>query len=208
MNRWKCSFMVVCLLAFGVSSDAFSGICTEHVLNDPHLSKAIDFLKTFEGRFKLGSCEIELQVCNSAGGSDSGIENLVADLLVTDKTGFQRYIPFYFSKYHSRLSSEVHHVFRRSFLYRFKDKNFDPASGATERWDVEFVKTSDLKSLKYIEIGYTSQVQRENHINKRWIICGSEREKQLHFNSQFQDLWLEFIPKNSNLTQEPPEGVY
>jgi hypothetical protein len=117
---------------------------------------------------------------------------MAADMLVIDKHGFQRYIPFFITKEKNKWSKQVMFQSKRAMVYRFNDYNPDLQSGSDERWDVEVVKTDDLLSLDYIEIGYSSEVERRGKVGKKWIICGTERERYIEehpFKHKIKSLW-------------------
>lgn len=171
-------FFVTLIILISIKNQALVGNCPTFVIKDPQALSMIEFLQSFEGRFSLGSCEVEIQVCNLEQNNDETRKNLLADLLIVDKKGFERYIPFYFSEFKNYKSKYLIKSNSRMLHYEFIDKNFDPFTGKDERWAVEFVKTSDLKNLKYLEVGYSSQVERTNKTSKKWIICGAERKSQ------------------------------
>lgn len=156
------------------------GNCPAHALADAKDRRMIEFLQEMQGRYQLGSCYVEIQTCNPNGGEAENRENLVADMLVVDKEGFERYIPFYVPEFQSSGTRQVEMQNARMLHYKFQDNNYDTATGHDERWAVEFVKTSDLKKLEYIEIGYSSEMQRKHKIPKKWIICGTERENEVN----------------------------
>lgn len=156
------------------SSHAFS--CDQSLLNNAQTASAIQFLKNYEGTFKLGSCVVELHVCKTDEKLTTEQSNIAADMLIIDKSGFQRYIPFFVQEFKNRWSKQVWYLSPNVLVYRFNDKNFDNETGSDERWDIEFVKKDNEEKLDYLEVGYSSEVERDNSTNKKWIICGAERE--------------------------------
>lgn len=152
------------------------GPCSKTVYEKSSYLNTLKILEEYEGAFQLGSCSIEIQVCDFSNKEVEGNGSMAAEMLVIDKDGFQRYIPFFISKEKNKWSKQVMFQSRRAMVYRFNDYNSDPESGKDERWDVEIVKTDDLHELDYIEIGYSSKVERKKKVGKKWIICGTERE--------------------------------
>lgn len=168
------------VLLLSQQSMAGLGNCPAHALADQKDRRMIEFLQEMQGRYQLGSCYVEIQTCNMNGTEEENRENIVADMLVVDKDGFERYIPFYVPEFNSSKTRQIEMQNARMLHYRFQDTNYDQATGHDERWAVEFVKTSDLKKLEYIEVGYSSEMQRAKKIPKKWIICGTERENEVN----------------------------
>lgn len=160
---------------------AFGG-CPMVVKENATAEKLIQFLKPYEGRHQLGSCQVEIQVCAISEESNDPQSVLVADMLVVDKSGYERYIPFYFPHTKdSRVFQEQ--VFdKNSAQYRFRDLNPDEATGKNERWRAEIVLKKNLSQLDYIEVGYTSHLERKQGISHRWIVCGDHRESEYENN--------------------------
>lgn len=165
-----------------LSQQSFAGLgnCPAHALASKDDHRMIDYLQQMQGRYQLGSCYVEIQACNPDGTDEESRENIIADMLVVNKDGFERYIPFYVPEYQQAKTRQMQFQNARTLHYTFRDANYDAATGHNEWWAVEFVKTSDLKKLDYIEIGYSSEMQREQKIPKKWIICGTERENEVN----------------------------
>ncbi|QDK44770.1 hypothetical protein DOM22_06120 [Bdellovibrio sp. ZAP7] len=173
------TFFIIALVLLAQQSWAKLGACPTHAAHNPKDLRMIEFLREMEGRYDLGSCHIEIQVCRVAKSSREIHGTIIADMLVVDKTGFERYVPFYIPEFDYSKTHQLEIQNSRMLHYRFRDRNYDDATGRDERWAVEFVKTPDLKKLEYIEIGYSSQSQRANKTSKRWIVCGTQREKEV-----------------------------
>lgn len=183
---------VALTLLLSTTAHAGLGNCPAHAVQNKDSMRMIQYLQEMQGRYQLGSCFIELQVCTPVAGQASENTSVIADMVVVDKEGFERYIPFYSPEYKQNKSSQIQLQNARMLHYRFNDHNYDAATGADERWMIEFVKTSDLLKLKYLEVGYSSQTQRDNKINKKWIICGAEREQEVNDHSlrhKFKSWW-------------------
>lgn len=165
--------------------------CSNKISDDAASVKVIAFLKKYEGRTKLGSCKVEIQVCNFKNDSDNN-GTLGADLLITDAEGFQRYVPFFLNEENERWAKQVSYVGARALVYRFKDKAEDPQTGMDENYDIEIIRKENSEELDYIEIGYTGKNERVDRVNKNWIACGEEREEYLRNNPKkhkFKSLW-------------------
>lgn len=170
-------FLLISLLS--AQTMASEPSCPENFKSNANASKAFAFIRPFEGEFQMGSCKVELLVCDENATNEDGKTTFAADMLVTDASGFQRYIPFFVSAEKNNWSKDIMFLTERAFVYRFKDRNPDPETGKFERWDVEIVKTDDLQSIDYIEIGYSSENEQEARVGRNWIICGTEREREV-----------------------------
>ncbi|MNL00509.1 hypothetical protein D3C87_1209440 [compost metagenome] len=183
---------VALTLLLSTTAHAGLGNCPAHAVQNKDAMRMIHYLQEMQGRYQLGSCYIELQVCNPVAEEAESNTSVIADMVVVDKKGFERYIPFYVPEFKQNKSSQIHLQNARMLHYRFNDHNYDSSSGADERWMIEFVKTSDLQKLKYLEVGYSSETQREQEINKKWIICGTEREHEVNdhpIRHKFKSWW-------------------
>ena len=172
-------FMLLLLMS-SEESHAALGNCPAHVLEKPKDRQMISFLQDMQGRYQLGSCYVEIQTCSPNGSDPENRDNLIADMLIVDKDGFERYIPFYVPKFENSKVRQLNFQNARMLHYRLQDTNPDHATGKDERWAVEFVKTPDLLKLEYIEVGYSSEMQRAQKIPKKWIICGTDREEEVN----------------------------
>lgn len=172
------AFVVISLL-LSATAQADLGNCPAHALKSKESVQMIQFLQQMQGRYQLGSCYVELQVCKPVVEETESNTSVIADMVVVDKKGFERYIPFFVPEFRQSKSSQIQLQNSRMLHYRFFDRNYDEVTGADERWMIEFVKTSDLLKLKYLEVGYSSETQREQKVNKKWIICGTEREQEV-----------------------------
>lgn len=171
-------YLILLMSLLGTTAFASELRCPESLKNNANASKAFAFIRPFVGEFQMGSCRVELQVCDEASLEDRG-SSFAADMLITDAKGFERYIPFFVSAEKSNWSKDIMFLTQRAFVYRFKDRNLDPETGRFERWDVEIVKSEDLKTIDYIEIGYSSENEQEAKVGKNWIICGTDREREV-----------------------------
>jgi hypothetical protein len=166
--------------------------CPGSLKNNLKAREAFSFIRPYEGQFQMGSCQIEIRVCSDEDSSEDESSSFAADMLITDSKGFERYIPFFVAIDKSSWSKDILFLTKRAFIYRFNDNNSDQATGRFERWDVEIVKNEDLQSIDYIEVGYSSESEQESRAGKNWIICGTEREKEVLENPvrhKFKSWW-------------------
>lgn len=170
--------ITIFILQYAQYSLASLGKCPERTSRgDDTVTNMIEFLKKNEGSFKLGSCLVELQVCDVLDSEETSDNSLAAEMLVTDKDGFQRYVPFYISQFKNDSAKRSYFQTKSSYVYLFTDKNYDPETGKSEKLSVEIAKKSQAQGIDYLEIGFSSEVERNNKTNKKWITCGIEREE-------------------------------
>ncbi|AUN98084.1 hypothetical protein DOM21_10855 [Bacteriovorax stolpii] len=154
--------------------------CSKSIRENASAVEAIKFLRPYEGNFSLGSCSIELQVCDLNVPADDNASSFAADIVVINRSG-ERYIPFFISTEKTKWQKQVIFQNQRAFVYRLKDWNEDPETGKDEKYDIEFIRKENSKELDYIEVGFTSEVerQREGYVPPKWMACGFEREAYL-----------------------------
>lgn len=175
----KYFFITAILISNIKQSSATTGPCPQSVYQNKDVLNLIKFLKSKEGKFQLGSCTVEIQACDYTNKEIEGDGNFAADLIILDKDGFERYIPFFIIEEKTKWNKQILFQTKKAIVYRFFDYNFDTKSGSDERWDIEIVKKNQIEEIDYLEIGYSSQTERNNKTNKKWIACGSERENFL-----------------------------
>lgn len=173
------TILMILLLMSSEQGQAAMGNCPTQTLSQPSDVRMIQFLQDLQGRYQLGSCSVEIQTCVLDDSANETRETLIADMLIVDQDGFERYIPFYVPQVPNSRSRQIDFQNPRMLHYKFQDHNPDNKTGKDERWAVEFVKTPDLKNLEYIEVAYSSEMQRAQKIPKKWIICGTERETEI-----------------------------
>ena len=190
MKFWMVMVMLMVIISLA-NAQAQEWECSNKIAADAASVKVINFLKKYEGRSKLGSCRVEIQVCKFENGAEN-TGTLGADLLITDVAGFQRYVPIFLNEESERWAKQVSYVGARALVYRFKDKTEDPLTGSDENYDIEFVRKENSEELDYIEVGYTGKNERADRVNKNWIACGEEREEYLKNHPtkhKFKSLW-------------------
>lgn len=170
-------FVCLSLVTTTEIAGASLGPCSKLIYENNSALNMVNFLREYEGKFELGSCSIEIQVCDPSNMDVEGNGNIAADMLVIDREGFQRYIPFFISDQKSDWSKQVAFQSYWALGYKFKDKNFDPETGSNENWKVALVKTNDASSLSFAEFRYSSEVEKINDVDKKLIVCGTKREK-------------------------------
>ncbi len=163
------------LISSIMSAHAGLGPCPEVIKNNHHVAEAFNFLRDLEGKHQVGSCQVELHLCDSNQTTEDDEKNyLVGDMLIT-KNGFQRYIPFYVNEFKNKYSKQIIFNNNQIFAFRFRDWNEDQDSGRFERWDVEIFK-KDNHTYEALEVGYNSEIERNSESPVYWISCGTELE--------------------------------
>lgn len=169
----------ICCLIFlvFVNFQTNASECNQSGFENNDLGIALLHFTSLEGRYQIGSCLVEINYCQKSLADSSGKSSFVGDVFIVDAEGNERYIPIYYAKSKMKKSHGVLKRTDRSFIYRFKDKNMDDLSGNYEWFDLEIVKKENLVDIEYVEVGYSSQVERRERSSKKWIVCGEEREE-------------------------------
>lgn len=170
--------IICCLLFFIILNvRAENPECRQASFENDELGIALLHFTSLEGRYRIGSCFVEIKYCHKDQNENSGKSSFVGDVFIVDSDGNERYIPIYYAKSKTKKAHGVLKRTARTFIYRFKDKNYDDQSGDYEWFDLEIVKKVNLTEIDYIEVGYSSQVERRERTSKKWIVCGEEREE-------------------------------
>jgi hypothetical protein len=151
------------------------GVCPLGIVNNNSTSNTINFLRKHTGKFSLGSCLVELHVCDTTINNSKLGGNLAADMLIVDNEGNERYIPFFVSDFKNLWSKDIIFLDKTNLGYRFKDKNYDDSTGTNEKLEIILSTKADSNNLDFIEVYYTSEIDRKYN-NKKWTVCGTERE--------------------------------
>jgi len=127
--------------ALAISSQvcADAGSCDSRVLSVKKYKDAIEWLRPLQGRFKVGQCVVEIQVCDPSNPKvDRG--TLIGDILITDKNKFENYVPIHFeltqaSKFQTQLRNS-----RVMFNYVVSDTQTNSVTGHREEARLEILK--------------------------------------------------------------------
>jgi len=166
-------WLLVFLTLFSVHAPADSETCSHYVGEDPKMTRALDFLRRYQGSYTFGRCQIELHVC--AGFSESNDRgDLVADLLVIDPRGREFYAPIYFLEATSdRFWYELQNG-RIMFHYKYEDRLPNPLTMGVESIHLEILSQWDQPALKSLHLGYylKKDFAEKNRKHKyQWAIC-------------------------------------
>lgn len=169
--------ILLLFLTFVIVANVEAFECDKMEFEDNELGLALIHLASLDGRHKVGSCLVEIKFCSNSSSENSENPFFVGDVFVVNGEGQERYIPIYAQKAKLKKSHGLLKRTESSFIYRFKDKNKDDLSGDYEWFDLEIVRTPNSNSIDYIEVGHSSQTERRRKEEKKWIICGDEREE-------------------------------
>jgi len=153
--------------------------------NSSMAQKFIKELKPFEGRFNLGSCQIELHVCTPSPIKPMDLKSnpletnhQVADLLII-KNKKHVHLPLFIMPYSTDKYYDWEFKLGRALYYRSSDQHWDPYTGSYEFLSTWIVKTGDRSQIEYIEVNtdqdYQGSLQRK-------FVCGTDRELEKTFN--------------------------
>lgn len=174
------TLLMFCVVMLGPFAKADAYRCGAEGLKDPEAQMAYQFLKSIEGKFKIGSCTVELHMCDAQAPHEEG-SSTVGDIGVTDIFGHFFYVPFDFSLVATRRVEKVIKNGRRMVHYSYYDKIPDRRHGKKEFYTIEIVKSRDLSRIEYLDFGIYNSRIRERYPNlprgeSYWINCGASEE--------------------------------
>lgn len=137
-----------------VTSAADGWGCPASALADPSHSKLISYLKTVQGKYPLGHCQIEIHACDPQQPATQDSE-LVADALIKDGKGRQIYIPFYAPNPKAGTAQQFQFLNNDSLRYTFIDRLYNPAVSQKGSWQIDFIRNRQNRraALVAMEIG-------------------------------------------------------
>jgi hypothetical protein len=161
------------LLLLSVASQAKPRPCDPLVTAVPKYKTALEWLKPYNGRFKLGNCEIELHTCDPSDTKE-GVGDWVGDVLITDSSGKENYVPLHFTVGKAGKFAERILESRTMFNYYQVDTIRDPVAGAREEYRLEILKKWRGEELGQITMGTYNTKRDLIHLDRytyRWSEC-------------------------------------
>jgi hypothetical protein len=172
-------YLSVFLLSL-VSSQVFAYACPEGSQKDGDFRKGIAFLKSVEGTYKLGTCNLEIKACDSTLPERSS--NLIGEVFVKDVYNREQYAPLYFQDREMRESTATWEPYRNSAFYVFHDKVYDGLNGQSESIYVDIYKDEKTGSLKKLSLGIYGTKRRVRRYlffhTSQWSSCTNEVTKK------------------------------
>lgn len=171
------SLILGALLPLTVQAGFYS--CGEDGISSDAGLRAHGFLASLQGRYELGDCQIELQMCDATAPVENG--SIVGDMAVTDKYGQSFYVPFDFSRVATEKVKTVIKNGRRMVHYEFIERLPDENSGRTEAYRMEILKSEDLSEVVSLELGVYTTRLKEQYPNlpakkSYWVICKANKK--------------------------------
>lgn len=166
-----CWLLIAPLWSLRVHADLVT--CPSYIAKDKSLLRAVNYLKSVEGNYRLGKCSIEIHVCQNIAPDDSP-GSLVGDILVTDARGRQSYLQIDFPNAQTDKRQFRIENGRIMFHYEFDDEHPDPVFGKRESVRLEFLKSENKKYLVSFEEGWYTSSDRKSRKNKsvyNWTLC-------------------------------------
>jgi hypothetical protein len=168
---WVLALIALVLGATFANADVVS--CPSYIAKDKSLSKALKYLQSIQGSYRLGDCTVELHVCESASADDAP-GSLVGDLLIVDKVGRQSYLQIDFPEAQSEKRQFKVENGRIMLHYEFDDEHPDPVFGKRESVRLEFLKSKNKQFLVSLEEGWYSSKDwksRKKGSVYNWTVC-------------------------------------
>jgi hypothetical protein len=163
---------VLALLGVGLVAQASPHLCNASLRADPVRLKSVSFLQSLPGRSSVGTCSIELHVCDAfSDANDQG--EIVGDLLVTEANGRQTYVAIAFGENDGRhtIVEVLHNL--HMFHYEFDDFHDDPLAGHHQGFRLEIIKDRLSGLATRIELG----AMTSHNPNYDWVICDAESKR-------------------------------
>jgi hypothetical protein len=159
-----------------ISSQVLAYACPEGSQKDADFKKGIAFLKSVEGTYKLGSCDLEIKACDSTLPERSS--NLIGEVFVKDVYNREQYAPLYFQDREMRESRTTWEPYRNSAFYVFQDKVYDGLNGDRESIYVDLYKDEKTGTLKKLSLGIYGTKRRVRKYlffhTSQWSSCTNE----------------------------------
>lgn len=139
--------------------------CPEHILTNKAYLTGISILNSIDTRINLGKCKIEIHTCRES--SKPVDDDIVGDLLVTDKDGKQQYITLIFPKEGSASTKLKMTTTPLEMEYKYIDKNPDQIDGYKQKMEFKMELDPWTRKLKKLKIQTYSS---NDHVNILGII--------------------------------------
>ena len=115
-------YLIIIFFLFVTNTWAEETNCKQGSFENNDLGIALLHFTSLEGRYKIGSCFVEIKYCESPTVNEDAASRFVGDVFVVDSDGDERYIPIYLTKSKTKKSHGILKRTNRTFIYRFKDK--------------------------------------------------------------------------------------
>lgn len=144
------SLTLLPVLLLSLKSEASYTRCPDHILTNKAYLMGISVLNMIDTRINLGKCKIEIHTCK--GSSEPVDDDIVGDLLVTDKNGQQQYITLIFPKKETASTKLKMNVTPLDLDYKYTDKNPDQIDGYKQKMELKMELDPWTRKLKKLKI--------------------------------------------------------
>jgi hypothetical protein len=162
------------ILIISIFRCAGANSCPNYFQSNSKAMASLEFLSRFNGSFELGSCKVEIVMCE--GWEETSKTLPLAEVLITDKRGREGYVSIVFPQEESKYLKTTTKLSDRLFHYEKKDRFYEEVYGRTEvdRFEMR-TEYDDHNQLKKMELGIYStnfQLNQPNGNDSVWYNCG------------------------------------
>lgn len=159
------------LFLWSLSLQAMAYSCPNYLKENSKALKVLDFIKSRQGQFTLGSCQVEIITCEE--WEETNTLTPVAEILIIDRLGREAYMVLNYPQKETSFFSTKTQLNKKMLHYEKVDKLYEQEFGRTEATRFEMILDSDGK-FKKIELGLYSTYKKLNQANgndSMWIVC-------------------------------------
>ena len=162
-----------CTLIILFSVNSYSYNCANYTKEKPIAMKALKFIKKFQGKFKLGACDVEITVCD---GWEETIENRpLAEIMLVDQYDREIYMTLAYPEEQSWYFATKTQINKRMLNFKKWDRYYEEDLGRTEHEQVEILTEWDnVNKISSLHVGMYStnnQLNQPNGNDSTWSIC-------------------------------------
>jgi|GEM_PF-5932943 hypothetical protein len=166
--------LTIFFIATFIASFAAAYACPKESFEDRDFKKGIEFLKSVEGSYKLGECQIEIKACDPSLPSREA-SNMYGEVFIKDRYNRDQYAPLYFQSEGLRESRAVIETYTNSSYYQFRDRLYDPLNGARESIYLDVYKNDKTGKLGKVSLGIYGTKRRVTRYwffhTSLWSVC-------------------------------------
>ena len=164
--------ILLAFLSAGASADYYN--CPNSVLKNKKASAALQFLQKIAGRYQIGKCFVQLQMCEEDGTPAD--DSVVGDLLVTDRHGRSFYVQLDFAQTDTDETQHLILIGHRMVHYESMSEIPAQDTGKDESYRLEIIKEPDEQNPSRLELGiFTSRLSQLFPFippgKSYWVIC-------------------------------------
>lgn len=156
---------------------ADASICDKKIVAIEKNRQVIEALRSYQGRFQLGECQVELHICDDEK-SEENRGSLIGDILITNTKKEENYIPIFLGDNSRQTSIRVVNT-KVMFNYFMQDRIKNPISGNLDEYRLEILKVwppgSGLSAITAATYSASRDSWHLGQYTYRWSECFDPR---------------------------------